>query len=103
MTDLRLPATTESALDRLALLHEPVRRRVFAFVAGASASASASGATRDETAIAVGIDRPLAAFHLERLLEAGLLEADFGPTTLATAGGASAPEMARPSSGGSAP
>src|SRR4051812_19611270 len=71
MTDPRLPAPIESALDRLALLQEPVRRRVFAHVA------NSAGTTRDETAAAVGIDRPLAAFHLERLLDAGLVDADF--------------------------
>jgi predicted ArsR family transcriptional regulator len=69
-TQPRLPSPAESGLARLAPLHDPVRRRVYAFVA------SRGSATRDEAAAAAGIDRPLAAFHLERLLEAGLVEVD---------------------------
>jgi predicted ArsR family transcriptional regulator len=58
-------------LAQLALLAEPVRRRVYEL-------AAASGPVdRDTAAAAVGISRSLAAFHLDRLAEAGLLEVSY--------------------------
>ena len=56
---------------RLAALEEPVRRKLYEFVA------AREEAGRDEAAQATGISRALAAFHLDRLVEAGLLEASF--------------------------
>jgi predicted ArsR family transcriptional regulator len=67
-----LPASVDEAIDRLAPLLEPARRRVFAFVALAESPVS-----REETAAATGISLALATFHLERLLEASLVEAGF--------------------------
>jgi predicted ArsR family transcriptional regulator len=62
-----------SATDTsLAALAEPTRRRVYEFVAAAPDAVG-----RDEVAAAVGIGRPLAAFHLEKLVGAGLLAAEF--------------------------
>jgi predicted ArsR family transcriptional regulator len=61
----------EGDLARLALLAEPVRRRVYEVVAGSES------ADRDTVAEAVGIGRSLAAFHLDRLVAGGLLEASF--------------------------
>jgi predicted ArsR family transcriptional regulator len=61
--------------QRLALVYgldDPVRRRLYDFV-----SASAEPVGRDEAASAVGIGRPLAAYHLDRLVSLGLLTADF--------------------------
>lgn len=52
----------------LALLGEPTRRRLYELVA-----ASHREMGRDEAAAALGISRELAAFHLDRLAEAGLL------------------------------
>jgi predicted ArsR family transcriptional regulator len=55
-------------LDRLGALAEPVRRRLYEFVVGRGEAVD-----RDTAAQGVGIGRPLAAFHLDRLVRAGLL------------------------------
>jgi predicted ArsR family transcriptional regulator len=67
-----LPPSVDEAIDRLAPLLEPARRRVFAFV-----SLADRPVTRDEAAEASGVSLALATFHLERLLEAGLVAASF--------------------------
>ncbi|HEU4568448.1 MAG TPA: helix-turn-helix domain-containing protein [Marmoricola sp.] len=54
------------------LLAEPTRRQVLEAVRGARAAC-----TRDEVASACGISRRLAAFHLDQLADAGLLEVDY--------------------------
>jgi predicted ArsR family transcriptional regulator len=59
-------------INRLAPLSDPIRRALYAHVAGAAA-----GVDRDEAAAAVGIGRPLAAFHLDRLAASGLLEVEY--------------------------
>lgn len=59
-------------LETLALLEEPARRRLYEVVAGQGSEVS-----RDQAAKAVGVSRALAAFHLDRLVEAGLLEVSF--------------------------
>lgn len=56
----------------VAVLSEPVRRALYEYVA-----ARVEPVGRDEAATAVGIGRPLAAFHLDRLVGAGLLDASF--------------------------
>jgi predicted ArsR family transcriptional regulator len=53
---------------RLAALDEPVRRRLFDYVRG-----SAEPVSREKAAEAVGIGRSLAAYHLDKLAEQGLL------------------------------
>jgi predicted ArsR family transcriptional regulator len=53
-------------------LDDPVRGRLYEFVAGRSESAG-----RDEAAAAVGISRALAAYHLDKLVESGLLTASY--------------------------
>lgn len=53
----------------LGLLADPARRRLYDFVAGRGAAV-----TREEAATATGISRNLAAYHLDRLAEAGLLD-----------------------------
>ena len=60
------------AIEAVSLLGEPVRRRLYDFVAGQSDAVS-----REQAATAVGIKRPLAAFHLDKLAEEGLLEVEF--------------------------
>ena len=60
------------ALDALGLLAEPVRRALYEFVAH-----STTPVDRDQAAVGVGIGRPLAAFHLDRLAAGGLLEVDY--------------------------
>jgi predicted ArsR family transcriptional regulator len=59
-------------LARLAALADPVRRAVYFAVAGSPGDLS-----RDQVARAVGVARPLAAFHLDKLVEEGLLEASY--------------------------
>ncbi|HEX7474226.1 MAG TPA: helix-turn-helix domain-containing protein, partial [Candidatus Limnocylindrales bacterium] len=56
----------------IAALDEPTRRRLYEYVAGRDEPVG-----RDEAAEALGIGRPLVAFHLERLLRAGLLTAEY--------------------------
>jgi predicted ArsR family transcriptional regulator len=62
----------ERRLDALASLAEPVRLALYRCVAGRE-----QGLGRDEAAAAVGISRKLAAYHLDKLAEAGLLEVRF--------------------------
>lgn len=62
----------EAQLDRLSGLGEGQRRALYALVAGEHRAVS-----RDEAAAAVGISRSLAAYHLDRLVDDGLLEVRF--------------------------
>ncbi|GLI00429.1 helix-turn-helix transcriptional regulator [Phytohabitans aurantiacus] len=73
-------------LDALSLLTDPVRRAAYDAVV-----ASASPVGRDEVATALGVGRTLAAFHLDKLVDAGLLEASFARRT-----GKSGPGAGRP-------
>jgi predicted ArsR family transcriptional regulator len=59
-------------LTAIGLLLEPVRRALYDFV-----RASGREVSRNEAAEAAGVQRNLAAFHLDKLVEAGLLEATF--------------------------
>jgi predicted ArsR family transcriptional regulator len=70
----------------IALLDEPTRRRVFEF-----ASASRHAVSRDDVAAELGINRELAAFHLERLLNGGLLKAEYRRRSGRTGPGAGRP------------
>jgi predicted ArsR family transcriptional regulator len=56
----------------IAVLADPVRRRLYDYIAG-----QPDGISRGEAAQAVGIQRTLAAFHLDRLAEAGLVDVTF--------------------------
>jgi len=56
----------------IALLDEPVRRRLYEWVIAAGRPAG-----RDEAAEAMGITRALAAFHLDRLVAGGLLATEY--------------------------
>ena len=60
---------TGDAVAAIALLDEPTRRRLYEFVV-----ASDTPVGRDAAAAGVGISRELAAFHLDRLGAAGLLD-----------------------------
>jgi predicted ArsR family transcriptional regulator len=73
-------------LEAVALLNEPARRRLYDWV-----SAQPEAVGRDEAAAAVGITRALAAFHLERLMRAGLLDAEYRRLTGRTGPGAGRP------------
>jgi predicted ArsR family transcriptional regulator len=63
---------TSSEWDALALLAEPHRREVYQFVIDAPAPV-----TRDKVADALGLSRSAASFHLDKMAEAGLLDATF--------------------------
>ncbi|WP_432986876.1 helix-turn-helix transcriptional regulator [Dactylosporangium sp. CA-233914] len=76
----------DEELDALAVLADPRRRAVYEHVAAAGAALS-----RDQVAEALGIGRTLAAHHLDRLAEAGLLDVAF-----ARLGGRSGPGAGRP-------
>ncbi|MFF5636943.1 helix-turn-helix transcriptional regulator [Streptomyces sp. NPDC012825] len=56
-------------IDAIAALQDPVRRRLYEYVA-----AQGREVGRNEAAEATGVARTLAAHHLDRLTEAGLLE-----------------------------
>lgn len=60
----------EFGLAALAPLADGTRRELYAYV-----RAQAAPVTRDEAAASAGISRKLAAFHLDKLVAAGLLEA----------------------------
>lgn len=73
-------------IEAIALLDEPVRRRLYEWVIGRGGSVS-----RDEAAAGVEISRSLAAFHLDRLADEGLLEVDYGRRSGRTGPGAGRP------------
>jgi predicted ArsR family transcriptional regulator len=64
----------ESAISAVAALDDQLRRGMYAFIRRARRPVS-----RDEAASAVGISRKLAAFHLDKLVAAGLLRAHYEP------------------------
>jgi len=64
--------TNGDPVTTIALLDEPKRRRLFEFV-----TARREPVGRDEAAAALGIGRELAAFHLDRLAAAGLLDVEY--------------------------
>jgi predicted ArsR family transcriptional regulator len=70
---MSVPERTEHEIQRLvAALGDPTRRRAFFAVREAGAPQS-----KDDVAAALGIDRRLAGFHLDKLVEQGFLTADF--------------------------
>ena len=84
-------ALDESPLDpevlsRLGSLDDPVRRRLYEYVRDCEQPAG-----RDPAAEATGISRTLAAYHLDKLVEAGLLRASY-----ARPAGRSGPGAGRP-------
>lgn len=80
MTDKRDDLAVVSLLD------DPVRRRLYDWVVS-----QARPAGREEAAKALGITRALAAFHLDKLAAAGLLEADYRRLTGRVGPGAGRP------------
>ncbi|GAB3030240.1 helix-turn-helix domain-containing protein [Parafrigoribacterium mesophilum] len=73
-------------LARLGSLDDPVRRRLYEYVCDCDQPAG-----RDQAAAATGISRTLAAYHLDKLVKAGLLSA-----TYARPPGRSGPGAGRP-------
>jgi predicted ArsR family transcriptional regulator len=65
-------ANNDEQLTGLAGLGDPLRRALYRHVAERGVPVS-----RDDAAAAVGISRPLAAYHLDKLIDDGLLEARY--------------------------
>jgi predicted ArsR family transcriptional regulator len=80
-----MPADPD-AIDAVALLGEPARRALYEWVVAAGRPVS-----RDEAAAGAGVSRALAAFHLDRLVEAGLLTPEYRRLTGRTGPGAGRP------------
>jgi predicted ArsR family transcriptional regulator len=64
--------TAERSIAAVAALSDPGRRAIYRFV-----SRSPLPVSRDEVAATTGLSRSTAAFHLDRLAEAGLLEVEY--------------------------
>ena len=62
----------DQRLAALASLGDPLRRELYHCVTGRD-----GGVGRDEAAAAVGVSRALAAYHLDKLVDAGLLDTRF--------------------------
>ena len=62
----------EDELKTLAALSEPLRRRLYLHVVSAGAPVS-----RDVASAAIGVPRSVAAFHLDKLAELGLVEVEY--------------------------
>lgn len=79
-------STTSRVLDGFGVLSDPVRRRIYDHVA-----AQDHPVRRDQVAGATGVSRSLAAYHLDKLAEAGLLRVSY-----ARPGGRTGPGAGRP-------
>ncbi len=79
-------AQPDDELVAIGSLQEPVRRSLYRYVAAQQGDVS-----RDEAAEGVGIQRTLAAFHLDKLVEAGVLDVSFRRLTGRTGPGAGRP------------
>jgi predicted ArsR family transcriptional regulator len=66
--------SSDDDLLALGLLHDPVRRSLYEAV-----TAGGGDVGRTEAAEAAGVSRTLAGHHLDKLVEAGLLESGFRP------------------------
>lgn len=64
--------TNDQQLDVLTSLAEPMRRALYEYVAAAGGPVS-----RDEAAEGLGVSRQVAAYHLDRLADDGLLDYEF--------------------------
>jgi predicted ArsR family transcriptional regulator len=80
-------------ISAIATLNEPVRRALYAYVLS-----RAEAVGREEAAQAVGIARELAAFHVDKLLEQGLLDVEYRRRSGRSGPGAGRPaKLYRPS------
>jgi len=77
----------EQRIAGIAALDQPLRRRLYRLLAKA-----AGWMSRDEAAATLEVSRPTAAFHLDKLAEAGVLEVRYERTT-----GRGGPGAGRPS------
>jgi predicted ArsR family transcriptional regulator len=76
----------EEQVAGVAALNDPVRRALYLFV-----SNSAEAVSREQAGAAVGVQKALAAFHLDKLAEEGLLEFEFKRLSGRTGPGAGRP------------
>jgi predicted ArsR family transcriptional regulator len=83
----RTMTNTPADIEAVSLLAEPIRGKLYEWVAGAGGAVG-----RDEAAKALRISRALAAFHLDRLVAAGLLVTEYRRLS-----GRSGPGAGRPS------
>src|SRR5580658_3146020 len=77
---------TDTDLASVSSLDDPLRRRLYEVVARRT-----EPVCRDEAAAAAGIGRALAVYHLDKLVEAGLLEATYARPAGRTGPGAGRP------------
>ena len=81
-----MPKNFEGQVAGVAALSDPVRRRLYEHVV-----AQADAVSRDEAATAAGIKRALAAFHLDKMVDEGLLEVEYRRLSGRTGPGAGRP------------
>jgi len=79
-------ADLDRQIATIALLDEPIRRGLYLFIAGRRCEVG-----RDEAARALRISRALAAFHLDKLVQQGLLDASYRRLTSRRGPGAGRP------------
>jgi predicted ArsR family transcriptional regulator len=80
------PDPIESAASSLAALADPIRRRLYRFVMGEPGAVS-----REQGAAGVGVPGHTAKFHLDRLVDDGLLDVEFRRLSGKTGPGAGRP------------
>jgi predicted ArsR family transcriptional regulator len=85
-TEAQPPASDSDDVARVCSLGDPARRGLYDYVAGQRQPVG-----RDEAATAVGISRSLAAYHLDRMVDDGLLEVSFARRSGRTGPGAGRP------------
>ncbi len=81
-----LPDAIEAAASSMAALADPTRRRLYRLVAGA-----VSPVSREQAAEVLGVPAHKAKFHLDRLVDEGLLEVEFRRLSGRTGPGAGRP------------
>lgn len=81
-----LPPDLDARLATMGALRDPVRRALYLHVL-----AEGRAVSRDEAADAVGVRRALAAFHLDRLADDGLLDVEYRRLSGRTGPGAGRP------------
>jgi predicted ArsR family transcriptional regulator len=77
---------SERRIGAIAALDQPVRRELYTLL-----SEGDGWVTRDDAAEALGVPRSVAAFHLDKLAQAGLVEVTYQRTTGRTGPGAGRP------------
>ena len=86
MQTMRKMPGVDNPIEAVALLEEPNRQHLYDLVVSSHELVG-----RDDSAAALGISRELAAFHLDRLVEAGLLETEYRRRSGRTGPGAGRP------------